>query len=119
MWFYPAPVADTLFAMTRVLDAPGRWHSIPDFEAWDAAAAQQVAWRHATERMPSRVQARVGKRPVDALPLVADRVAPEPISPDLMSPDLIAGQPAIRRVLLTPPSRTDAALPWLDAHHGA
>ncbi|WP_418318140.1 acyl-CoA dehydrogenase family protein [Piscinibacter sakaiensis] len=42
MWTYQAPVADMLFLMTRVLDAPASWASITAFEDLDADTAREV-----------------------------------------------------------------------------
>ena len=42
MWSYQAPVADMLFVMTRVLDAPACWAAIPAFDGLDADTAQEV-----------------------------------------------------------------------------
>jgi alkylation response protein AidB-like acyl-CoA dehydrogenase len=42
MWFYQAPVADMLFVMTRLLDAPASWAAIPAFDGLDADTAREV-----------------------------------------------------------------------------
>ncbi len=42
MWTYQAPVADMLYVMTQVLDAPASWAAIPAFEDLDADVAREV-----------------------------------------------------------------------------
>jgi alkylation response protein AidB-like acyl-CoA dehydrogenase len=42
MWHYRAPVADMLHLMTRVLDAPPSWSTMPAFDGLDADTAREV-----------------------------------------------------------------------------
>jgi alkylation response protein AidB-like acyl-CoA dehydrogenase len=42
MWSYTAPVADMLHLMTRVLDAPASWSTMPVFDGLDADTAREV-----------------------------------------------------------------------------
>ena len=42
MWSYQAPVADMLYVMTRVLDAPASWSTIAAFDDLDADTAREV-----------------------------------------------------------------------------
>jgi alkylation response protein AidB-like acyl-CoA dehydrogenase len=42
MWHYQAPVADMLYLMTRVLDAPGSWQAQAAFQDLDGDIAQEV-----------------------------------------------------------------------------
>ncbi len=42
MWEYRPPVADMLYLMTQVLDAPASWSELPAFDGLDADTAREV-----------------------------------------------------------------------------
>ncbi len=42
MWSYTAPVADMVHLMTRVLEAPASWSTMPAFDGLDADTAREV-----------------------------------------------------------------------------
>jgi hypothetical protein len=45
MWHYRAPVADMLHLMTRVLDAPASWSTMPAYDGRDTNTAREVLER--------------------------------------------------------------------------
>ena len=54
MWQYRAPVADMVYTMTQVVQAPLSWSEIPAFDGLDASTASQIleeAGRFATEQL--------------------------------------------------------------------